>query len=73
MRELGAHGVMVTLDNHVSQPKWCCNYDGNGFFGDSQFRHEEWLQGLVTVAKLFKWKIQVQIQNYSTHNFEFEK
>ncbi|KAK4435419.1 Glycosyl hydrolase 5 family protein [Sesamum alatum] len=48
-------GVMVVLDNHVSQPMWCCgDHDGNGFFGDKYFDPKEWLRGLSTVAKLYK-------------------
>jgi hypothetical protein len=32
---LGEKDVMVILDNHVSNPGWCCgNDDGNGVFGD---------------------------------------
>ncbi|KAF6162132.1 hypothetical protein GIB67_008261 [Kingdonia uniflora] len=58
--ELGAQGVMVVLDNHVSQPKWCCGYDdGNGFFGDRHFDPREWLQGLTVVANRFNGKPQV--------------
>lgn len=59
--ELGRHGVMVVLDNHVSKPKWCCaEDDGNGFFGDKYFHPKEWLQGLAKVAHRFKDKSQVQ-------------
>lgn len=55
VNELGAHKVMVVLDNHVSLPKWCCGgEDGNGFFGDEYFDPDEWLQGLSRVAKLYK-------------------
>ncbi|KAG9445511.1 hypothetical protein H6P81_011639 [Aristolochia fimbriata] len=57
---LGAAGLMVVLDNHVSRPQWCCaEDDGNGFFGDEHFDPEEWLQGLVAVAKRFRRKTQV--------------
>ncbi|KAL0393608.1 UNVERIFIED_CONTAM: Glycosyl hydrolase 5 family protein [Sesamum latifolium] len=53
--ELGKNKVMVVLDNHVSQPKWCCGGgDGNGFFGDAEFDPTEWLQGLAAVAKTYK-------------------
>ncbi|KAL3498922.1 hypothetical protein ACH5RR_041654 [Cinchona calisaya] len=55
VNELGAKNIMVVLDNHVSQPQWCCGYDdGNGFFGDALFDPVEWLQGLGTVAELYK-------------------
>ncbi|KAL2238275.1 uncharacterized protein LOC105164045 [Sesamum indicum] len=55
VNELGKNKVMVVLDNHVSQPKWCCSgADGNGFFGDAEFDPTEWLQGLAAVAGTYK-------------------
>ena len=60
--ELGRQGLMVLADNHVSDPKWCCdNNDGNGFFGDKHFNPQEWLQGLSIVANRVKGKPQVHI------------
>ncbi|RDX99971.1 hypothetical protein CR513_16901, partial [Mucuna pruriens] len=57
---LGAHGVMVLIDNHVSFPMWCCaNDDQNGFFGDRHFNPHEWLQGLAFIAHHFKGKPNV--------------
>lgn len=57
---LGAHGVMVLIDNHVSMPEWCCgNGDQNGFWGDKHFHPDEWLQGLAFVANHFKGKPHV--------------
>ncbi|KMZ60197.1 hypothetical protein ZOSMA_5G00600 [Zostera marina] len=54
VNQLGISGLMVVLDNHVSKPKWCCGReDGNGFFGDTFFDPEEWLQGLDSVARRF--------------------
>ncbi|XP_022957688.1 uncharacterized protein LOC111459153 [Cucurbita moschata] len=51
---LGSEGIMVILDNHISQPRWCCSLDdGNGFFGDRNFNPNEWLQGLSFVAAQF--------------------
>ncbi|XP_071720753.1 glycosyl hydrolase 5 family protein-like [Rutidosis leptorrhynchoides] len=48
------HGLMVVLDNHVSEPMWCCsNNDGNGFFGDQYFDPQEWLDGLSIVAERY--------------------
>ncbi|GLJ15797.1 hypothetical protein SUGI_0260400 [Cryptomeria japonica] len=36
---LGSSNVMVILDNRNSRPGWCCsNSDGNGFFGDKDFK-----------------------------------
>lgn len=60
--EFGKQGMMVLADNHVSDPKWCCdNDDGNGFFDDVHFSPHEWLQGLSNVANRVKGKPQVYI------------
>ncbi|KAJ9706058.1 hypothetical protein PVL29_001567 [Vitis rotundifolia] len=57
---IGANGLMLVLDNHVSKPMWCCaREDGNGFFGDMFFDPKEWVQGLTQVASRFKGKPQV--------------
>ncbi|KAJ4826160.1 hypothetical protein Tsubulata_037362, partial [Turnera subulata] len=57
---LGTHGLMLILDNHTSQPIWCCgNNDGNGFFNDPEFNPQEWMLGLTTVAQRFRGKSQV--------------
>ncbi|KAK2636622.1 hypothetical protein Ddye_031414 [Dipteronia dyeriana] len=51
---LGDNNVMVILDNHISNPGWCCsNYDGNGFFGDKYFNPDVWITGLTKMATLF--------------------
>uniref|UniRef100_A0A9I9DR56 Glycoside hydrolase family 5 domain-containing protein n=1 Tax=Cucumis melo TaxID=3656 RepID=A0A9I9DR56_CUCME len=57
---LAAHGIMVVSDNHISQPRWCCdNDDGNGFFGDRYFDPQEWFQGISLAAQSLKSKAQV--------------
>ncbi|CAI9090097.1 OLC1v1024788C1 [Oldenlandia corymbosa var. corymbosa] len=49
--ELGSQGLMVILDNHVSEPKPCCrDNDGNGFWGDTYFDPKEWMRALSMVA-----------------------
>ncbi|CAJ1947459.1 unnamed protein product [Sphenostylis stenocarpa] len=54
VRELGIQNVKVLLDNHVSEPKWCCNDDDeNGFFHDRHFNPQEWVYGLTLAAKHF--------------------
>ncbi|KAF8780649.1 hypothetical protein HU200_001251 [Digitaria exilis] len=54
VRGLGASGVMVVLDNHVSRPGWCCRGgDGNGFFGDAEFDPDVWVEGLTRMATMF--------------------
>ncbi|KAM3396693.1 glycosyl hydrolase 5 family protein [Capsicum galapagoense] len=55
IEELGRHGVMSVLDNHVSKPTYCCGSDdGNGFWGDKYFQPKEWLKGMDIVAKQYK-------------------
>jgi hypothetical protein len=62
--EFGKQGMMVLVDNHVSDPKWCCdNNDGNGFFGDQYFDPKKWLEGLSNVANRVKGKPQVQTKH----------
>ncbi|PKA61281.1 hypothetical protein AXF42_Ash006178 [Apostasia shenzhenica] len=51
---LGHKNIMVVLDNQISTPGWCCSkFDGNGFFGDTYFDPDEWLEGLTIVAAIF--------------------
>ncbi|PNX81314.1 hydrolyzing O-glycosyl compounds hydrolase [Trifolium pratense] len=55
VNELGNQNVKVLLDNHVSEPKWCCHDDDeNGFFFDRHFDPQEWIQGLTLAAQHFK-------------------
>lgn len=54
VKSLGDNDVMVILDNHMTQPGWCCsNTDGNGFFGDQYFDPNLWILGLTKMATLF--------------------
>ncbi|ESQ32867.1 hypothetical protein EUTSA_v10003934mg [Eutrema salsugineum] len=51
---LGNHRLMVVLDNHISQPGWCCSdNDGNGFFGDRHLNPNLWIKGLMKLASMF--------------------
>ncbi|KAJ7968636.1 Endoglucanase [Quillaja saponaria] len=60
VNELAVNKIMMVIDNHVSEPKWCCSdNDGNTFFGDTQFDPQEWLQGLSLVAKRYRGNSQV--------------
>ncbi|KAL4382533.1 hypothetical protein AHAS_Ahas04G0243000 [Arachis hypogaea] len=55
VKQLFSANIMVVADNHVSKPKWCCDSDdGNGFFGDSSFDPDEWVQGHTLAAQFFK-------------------
>ncbi|TKY60218.1 Endoglucanase protein [Spatholobus suberectus] len=54
VKSLGGNDVMVILDNHITQPGWCCgNTDGNGFFGDKFLDPNVWILGLTRMATLF--------------------
>ncbi|XP_028769654.1 glycosyl hydrolase 5 family protein-like [Neltuma alba] len=54
VRELGNQKVKVLLDNHVSDPKWCCaDDDENGFFNDRHFDPNEWVKGLTWQPNAF--------------------
>ncbi|XP_061346990.1 glycosyl hydrolase 5 family protein-like isoform X2 [Gastrolobium bilobum] len=54
VKSLGDNEAMVVLDNHVTQPGWCCsNSDGNGFFEDQFFDPDLWIMGLTKMATIF--------------------
>ena len=62
---LGSEGIMVILDNHISQSRWCCSLDdGNGFFRDRNFNPNEWLQGLSFVAVQFTCNPYVSFMHF---------
>ncbi|KAF2688512.1 glycoside hydrolase family 5 protein [Lentithecium fluviatile CBS 122367] len=58
---LGARGLRVILDNHVSKASWCCNLDdGNGWWDEAPgyiasnsryFNTSNWRAGLSAIAK----------------------
>lgn len=60
IQSLGAHGIMVILDNHNSKAGWCCsNDDGNGWpksasgynaANSRNFDTQKWFQGLEAMA-----------------------
>ncbi|KAF2836368.1 glycoside hydrolase family 5 protein [Patellaria atrata CBS 101060] len=67
--ELGAKGVMVILDNHVSRASWCCGgSDGNGWWDAASgynadnsryFNTQNWLKGLGAMASFAAQKPNV--------------
>jgi endoglucanase len=71
---LGAQGVMVILDNHVSKASWCCSEsDGNGWFksgsGDADSKYfdvTQWMAGhkaMATFAKSHSNVIGMSLRN----------
>ncbi|WQF87077.1 Putative glycoside hydrolase, family 5, glycoside hydrolase superfamily [Colletotrichum destructivum] len=50
--ELARQKLYLHLDNHVSKAGWCCNpYDGNGWFGDTNFNTSNWVRSLSFMAE----------------------
>ncbi|GKT43038.1 glycosyl hydrolase 5 family protein [Colletotrichum spaethianum] len=50
--ELGRQKIYLHLDNHVSKAGWCCTpYDGNGWFGDTNFNTSNWVRSLSFMAE----------------------
>lgn len=51
-REMAAQGVLLHLDNHMSEATWCCSLnDGNGWFGEEMFDVDKWIRGWSWIAK----------------------
>ncbi|KAL2903446.1 Glycosyl hydrolase 5 family protein [Bienertia sinuspersici] len=69
VKSLAKKKVMVILDNHLSKPGWCCNYDDeNGFFGDKYFKDPQlWIRGLTKMATLFKGHRNVVAMTRAVH------
>ncbi|XP_010502521.1 PREDICTED: uncharacterized protein LOC104779823 [Camelina sativa] len=66
---LGKHKVMVILDNHISQPGWCCSdNDGNGFFGDKHLNPQVWIKGLKKMASMFANNVSSNVVGMSLRN-----
>ncbi|KAL6327852.1 hypothetical protein AAG906_026526 [Vitis piasezkii] len=61
---IGANGLMLVLDNHVSKPMWCCaSEDGNGFFGDMFFDPKEWIEDFSLMNSYMRNELQGPHQN----------
>ncbi|EEF51263.1 hypothetical protein RCOM_1689350 [Ricinus communis] len=75
----GANGLMVILENHMSQPLWCCSEsDGNGFHGDAQFHPEVWLRGFVygskaAMACVRNYEVGIKIKLFGMDTFMMEQ
>ncbi|KAF4547575.1 Hypothetical protein D9617_39g039100 [Elsinoe fawcettii] len=51
-QEMAAQGVLLHLDNHMSEATWCCSLnDGNGWFGEEMFDVDKWIRGWSWIAK----------------------
>ena len=48
-------GVMVILNNHISDAKWCCgDFDGNGLWHNNHYSADQWQDVLTSLAKQYK-------------------
>ena len=48
-------GVMVILNNHISDAMWCCSEtDGNGLWHNKHYTADQWEEVLTTLAKEYK-------------------
>jgi endoglucanase len=51
VESLANAGVMVILNNHISDAKWCCDLtDGNGMWYNNKYSIYEWLTTLVDMT-----------------------
>ncbi len=52
---LARHGVMIILDNHMSNANWCCsNTDGNTLWYNAQYPESSWIADWETMAARYK-------------------
>ena len=44
VKSLTKAGVMVILNNHISDAKWCCGaMDGNGLWHNKNYTADQWV------------------------------
>ena len=49
--EFDRQGIILHLDNHMSEAKWCCGPDdGSGWWGDTTFSAKNWTRGWSYMA-----------------------
>eukprot|EP01111_Echinosteliopsis_oligospora_P013210 TRINITY_DN4677_c0_g1_i1.p1 TRINITY_DN4677_c0_g1~~TRINITY_DN4677_c0_g1_i1.p1 ORF type:complete len:387 (+),score=70.43 TRINITY_DN4677_c0_g1_i1:487-1647(+) len=60
-------GIMIMLDNHVSDAIWCCNTnDGNGLWYTSNYTKQQWIDDWMFLVKRYshiKHFIAVDLRN----------
>lgn len=48
-------GVMVILNNHISDAMWCCGLtDGNGLWHNKNYTADQWQDAIVAMSKNYK-------------------
>ena len=51
VQSLARHGIMIILDNHMSNANWCCsNTDGNTLWYNAQYPESSWLADWQSLA-----------------------
>jgi len=54
IESLASHGLMIILDNHVSDASWCCSgTDRNGLWYNSRYSEENWINDWKGMAKRY--------------------
>ncbi|MFD2417287.1 glycoside hydrolase family 5 protein [Amycolatopsis pigmentata] len=57
---LGAEGLMVILDNHVSRADWCCSgSDGNALWYTDQYPESNWINDWKGIVSRYRNRPQV--------------
>jgi len=60
VESLTAAGLLVIINNHVTETKWCCTFnDGNSLWFNSQWTELEWLEGLSMMAATYRYNRRV--------------
>lgn len=55
VKALTDNGVMVILNNHISNAGWCCsNEDGNGLWYNKDYPEDVWLETLENVTRKYQ-------------------
>eukprot|EP01012_Entosiphon_sulcatum_P042922 TRINITY_DN5705_c0_g1_i1.p1 TRINITY_DN5705_c0_g1~~TRINITY_DN5705_c0_g1_i1.p1 ORF type:complete len:370 (+),score=62.63 TRINITY_DN5705_c0_g1_i1:1105-2214(+) len=64
---LGRAGVMIVLNNHISDAGWCCSeQDGNGLWYTKTYPESVWMSMWVEFARRYasnKWVVAADLRN----------
>ena len=52
---LAKAGVMVILNNHISDAMWCCSpFDKNGIWHNDNYSDEQWINAVTSMSGRYK-------------------
>jgi len=55
VKSLANAGVMVILNNHISDAEWCCGkWDGNGLWHNKTYSADQWEEVLTSLTATYK-------------------